>query len=415
MIRAFTTANHSVRTAIAGTSRRTWVALGVIILVLIGAYAGHAVYKQVVNNKVTAYFTETKGIYEGDSVLFLGVKVGAIDSITPEPSRVKVTFHYNSEYKVPAGAKVVVLSPSLVTARAIQMTPGYSGGPTLPDGAVVGLDRTAVPVEWDDFRKQLERLGSALSPTPDNPNGSLGRFIEDAGEALDGKGEQINNTLTKLSDAVQTFAGSRDDIFTIIKGLEKFVTALASSEHQIVAFNGRLASITSALDNSHLEVSNALGSVDQAVGKLTTFLADNKDRIGTSLQDLSGLSETLKRSQGDIEALLHTAPTAFANFVNIYQPAQGVFTGALAFTNFQNPIQFICGAIQSASRMNAQDAARLCVEKLGPLLSMVAINYPPVGVNPIVGVQTRPGEVDYSEEWLRRLTTSDKTPTGGGS
>ena len=35
-------------------------------------------------NHVTAYFTETVGLYTGNDVRILGVKVGKIDSITPE-------------------------------------------------------------------------------------------------------------------------------------------------------------------------------------------------------------------------------------------------------------------------------------------------------------------------------------------
>ena len=51
----------------------------------------------------------------------------------------------------------------LVTSRAIQLTPAYTGGPTLADGAVIPQDRTAVPVEWDDFRDQLQKLNDSAA------------------------------------------------------------------------------------------------------------------------------------------------------------------------------------------------------------------------------------------------------------
>ena len=44
------------------------------------------------------------------------------------------------------------MSPTLVTSRAIQLTPAYTGGPVMADNAVIPQDRTAVPVEFDDFR-----------------------------------------------------------------------------------------------------------------------------------------------------------------------------------------------------------------------------------------------------------------------
>ena len=70
-----------------------------------------------------------------------------------------------AQYPVPADVRAAILSPSLVSARAIQLVPAYSGGPKLAAGATIPQDRTAVPVEWDDFRQQLEKLTDSLQPT----------------------------------------------------------------------------------------------------------------------------------------------------------------------------------------------------------------------------------------------------------
>lgn len=67
--------------------------------------------------EITAYFANSNGIYPGDEVRILGVAVGKIDTITPEPTRAKITFWFDHKYKVPADAKAVILSPSLVTSR----------------------------------------------------------------------------------------------------------------------------------------------------------------------------------------------------------------------------------------------------------------------------------------------------------
>ena len=113
---------------------------------------------------VVAYFDNSNGIFAGDDVRILGVPVGKVDSIEPQPDAVKITFWVDRKYKVPADAKAVILSPTLVTARAIQLTPAYTGGPVMADGAVIPQDRTAVPVEWDDLATQLEKLTERCSP-----------------------------------------------------------------------------------------------------------------------------------------------------------------------------------------------------------------------------------------------------------
>ena len=58
---------------------------------------------------VVAYFDNSNGIFAGDEVRILGVPVGKIDKIEPEPDRVKITFWYDGKYKVPADAKAVDL------------------------------------------------------------------------------------------------------------------------------------------------------------------------------------------------------------------------------------------------------------------------------------------------------------------
>lgn len=123
---------------------------------------------------VVGYFDNAKGIFVGDDVVILGVAVGKIDKIEPQPDRVKISFHYDAKYQVPADAKAVVLSPSLVTVRALQLTPAYNGGPVMKSGTVLPLSRTAVPMEWDDLRAQLEKLADLLQPSQPGGISTLG-------------------------------------------------------------------------------------------------------------------------------------------------------------------------------------------------------------------------------------------------
>ena len=59
------------------------------------------------------------------------------------------------------------------------------------------------------------------------------------------------------------------------------------------------------------------------------------------------------------------------------------FTGALAVNNFANPISFLCGAIQAASRLGAEQSAKLCVQYLAPIVKNRQYNFPPLGTEPV--------------------------------
>lgn len=381
-------------------STRAGIRIIAVVLVCAAAFAGFRIYEHLSRTTVVAYFSNTNGLYRGDDVLLLGLKIGTIDSIEPHGDVMKVTFHYRSSVKVSQDAKAVILSPTLVSARAVQLTPPYKGGAVLSDGAEIPITRTAVPVEWDDFRKQLERLASSLGPTPNEPSGPLGDFIDSAAGAMKGNGDRLHQTLTQLSAALTTLSDGRDDLFSVIRNLQVFVSALASSSQQIVEINGHLASVTGLLTDTDHDLADALNNLDGVAGDLKTFVGDNRAGVQHAVEALTRITSALNDSKPVIENILHVAPNAFANFNNIYNPAQGAFTGALAVNQMQNPLQFICGAIQAASQLGAAEAAKLCVQYLGPVLQSLRFNYPPVGVNVVNGVDARPNQVDYSEPSL---------------
>jgi phospholipid/cholesterol/gamma-HCH transport system substrate-binding protein len=87
--------------------------------------------------------------------------------------------------------------------------------------------------------------------------------------------------------------------------------------------------------------------------------------------------------------------------MNIYQHAQATLGGAYAFHKFADPITFLWGALQAASRLVAEQSAKLCVQYLAPIVKNRQYNFPPLGENTVVGAVARPNEVTYSEDWLR--------------
>src|ERR1700754_2608305 len=90
---------------------------------------------------ITAYFTSATGVFEDNAVRVLGVPVGDIVEVAPEGTRVRVELRIDDpDVKLPADALAVVVSPSLVTGRYVQLAPTYSDGPELQSGAVIPLE-----------------------------------------------------------------------------------------------------------------------------------------------------------------------------------------------------------------------------------------------------------------------------------
>jgi len=381
-----------------------------VTLVVASFLVGKGLWKEVQKNTYSAYFSEANGLFVGDEIRILGVAVGVVDKIEPQPTSSKVTFSVDKQYSIPADARAAILSPSLVTPRAIQLVPVYSGGPKLSAGASIPLTRTAVPVEWDDFRKQLEKLTEALQPTsPDGVN-SLGEFINSAADNVRGKGDTARDTVLKLSQAISALGDHADDIFSTIRNLQLLVSALYSSSDLLASFNQNLASVTTLFTNSPNSIAHAVKGLDGALNDLRDFLAENREAIGVTFDRFSSITTALNDSRGDIKQILHIAPTVFQNFLNIYQPAQSAMTGIIALNNFADIPQWICSAIEAASRARLSRVSKLCLQYLNPVIKNRIYNYIPAGLNPFVGTQARPNEITYSEDWLRPGYTPPAPP-----
>ncbi|MEU4312935.1 MCE family protein [Nocardia sp. NPDC024068] len=350
---------------------------------------------------VRAMFSTATAIYPGDDVRVSGVKVGTVADIEARGTAVEMTLHVDRGVEIAADAGAVIVAQSLVDSRYVQLTPAYKGeGPTMADDTVIPLERTAVPVEWDQIKTQLTRLATELGPDGDQSSGPAGRFIDSTADALAGNGDKLRQMLAQLSGVGRILADGSGDIGETITNLQTFVTALRDSNVQIVQFQNRLATLTSVLSDSRSDLDAALNNLSIAVGEVQRFVAENRGKATEQVGRLADVTQNLVDNRGELEELLHIFPTSLANFYNIYNPDTGTEAGVFVLNNFSNPIEFVCGGIASVENIGAEEAARKCRDYLGPVLGLMNFNYLPVPVNPVLGPSAAPEKVIYSEPQL---------------
>lgn len=383
----------------------------VITAVLLVAGAGFVGYQQFLSPKtITAYFKSATAIYPGDEVRVVGVRVGTIESIEPLGTRTRVTLAVDRDVPVPADAKAIIVAPNLVSARYVQLTPAYgatpeTSGATLADGAEIGEDRTAIPVEWDEIKEQLTRLATELGPDSGVSGTSLGRFIDTTADAMAGNGDRLRETITQLSDVGRILGEGSGDIIETIENLQVFVTALRDSNTQIVQFQDRLADVTGVVDGSRADLDSAIGELSVAVGKVQRFVAGSRDQTAEQIQRLANVTQVLSDNSMVVKNILHAAPNALVNGYNIYNPDTGGPRGSFAMNNFANPVATICSAISAVENVTAEESGKACAQYLGPALRLMNFNHLPIPFNAYLG--PAPKNVVYSDPAL--------APGGGGA
>ena len=354
---------------------------------------------------ITALFTTATAIYPGDQVRVAGVRVGSITSIEPQGTKAKVTLAVDRAVPIPADARAVIVAQNLVGARYVQLAPAFgadgdTSGPTMRDGDVIDVDRTAVPVEWDEIKTQLMRLSTDLGPGTAASTSSVGRFIDSAANAMDGNGDKLRETIRQLTGLSRILADGSGNITDIIANLQTFVTVLRDSSTQIVQFQDRLATVSSVLDGSRSELDAALTNLSSAVDDVQRFVAGSRNQTAEQVERLADVVGNLSANQTALKNLLHVAPNAIGNSYNIYNPDIQSALGGFALANFSNPLQVVCAAIGAIENATSSETAKLCSQYLGPALRLLNFNYLPLPTNVYLGKSPSPWNLIYSEPHL---------------
>ncbi len=359
---------------------RRVVALVVVLIavgVLVNIFRSPQEYKTV-----TAHFPRAVSVFEGTDVRILGVNVGEVTAVIPEGNSVRVDMKYEAEYDVPADAQAVVVTPTLVADRFVQIT-AYEGGPKMADGADIPLPETAVPVELDRIYGSLQTLTQALGPNGVNKDGTLDNLLNAAAESLDGKGAQGNQMLQDLSDAAETFGEGAGPLFDTVTQLAQFTEALAENDELVRAFMTDLAGVSDVLAAESDELQAAVAAVARAVGSVEGFVRENRDGLAKSIRQLTTVMGTIASEKDSLDTALRIAPGAIGNLhlgFDWWSGAQNSRVGIGG--NVWSADGFICGLIQQHPQMPPalKDlSCKLIAQLLSPLLAELGYLPPEYG------------------------------------
>ncbi|MGY2128703.1 MCE family protein [Blastococcus sp. SYSU DS0617] len=319
-------------------------------LVLVVAL-GWTVLRPAGQYKVTAWFDQTVGLYEGADVRILGIEVGDITGVTPVGDRVRVEMMLSEDYDIPADAVAVVLAPSLVSDRYVQFAPVYSGGPTMEHGAEVPLERTATPVELDRVYGALDELSVALGPDGANSNGALSDLVDVGAANLDGNGDALNRTLTGFSQAVETLARNRDGLFDSVENLQTFTSALATIDASVGQFNTNMAAVADLLEQERADLALAVELLSSALGDVAGFVRTNTDLLSTNVDKLADVTLALVQQRSALAEVLDVAPAALGNLAHAYNPDYGTLDTRDNSLGATSPEVIVCQILSSTNRL----------------------------------------------------------------
>lgn len=344
---------------------------GVLVLVLLAGLMTFIGGGQT--RTVSAHFDRAVQLYPGSEVRILGVPVGEITAVVPEGSTVRVDMTYDDEYDVPADAQAVIVTPTLTADRFVQLTPAYSGGPELEDGATIEVEDTGTPVELDRIYRSLDDLTRALGPNGVNRDGTLDNVLGAGAKFLDGQGARANDTIVALSRAAETFGDSSGELFATVRALDEFTGALAANDAAVGRFMQDLGIVSQQLAGEKQELSAALANLAAILDKVERFVRDNRTRLNQDLADLAQILKVLGDEKKTLETILDIGPSALGNLAVAFDPETDTIGSRLGFNgNVMDLDGQLCTLVQAGQLPSADQACEVFETLLEPVFARPA-------------------------------------------
>ena len=292
-----------------------WMAAIVVVMIVTGLI-GVATSGGGSMRTIAAQFSEAPGLYPGNHVDVLGIPVGSVTSIKPGPDYVLVKMSVRSDVQIPAGAGAVIMAPTVVADRFVQLTPAYQGGPVMSAGTVIPMARTAIPQSVDAVVQALTRLAQQLGPNGANSKGALSALLHQMAVQFGNDGPDFHAAIVNFSEALHGFAQNSPAFADVFNNLGNLSQALADNSSTYRSFTSDLAAVSGVLANDRTDVSAVLAALQQLFANLNSFLQANGSKLGSSIANLRTFAGELVSQQAALAKVFDLSPLSLQNLDN---------------------------------------------------------------------------------------------------
>ena len=318
----------------------------------------------------TAELSGSVGLYAGSDVRVLGVKVGEVTEVRPDGRTVRARFSVPADLRVGASARALVVAPTLVSDRHLELTPPYEGGPQLAPGSTIPLDRTAAPVEIDQVLAAVKTLSTSLGPQGANRDGALDQLVRSGADALDGNGQRLNTAVTELSRALATADEGGQDLAGTLTNLAVFSEALAGADEPVRELNTTLAAVAESLAAQRQALTGTVTGLATAMTEVRSLVDAAGPGLTENVAGLLDVSRTVLKQEQALRETLNLAPVTLQNFIGTFDPQTSTLAARVAVngTATTDPSLVLCQLLMSNSLGDLCPAVDAVVDPLEPVL-----------------------------------------------
>ncbi|MFT5222592.1 MAG: phospholipid/cholesterol/gamma-HCH transport system substrate-binding protein [Glaciecola sp.] len=242
--------------------------------------------------EVQVQFERTYNLFAGSPVRVLGVDVGKVAEVQTDPSTdfVTVTLVVDKDIQLPFDVSAVIVPAALLGERYVQLDPPFTGGDTLAANAVVPIERTLVPSEFDEV---LESLNNFVGEIDDK---ELGRLVDNLADTLAGNGKALGETIDRARGAINVLQDNDDDLIALVSRLSDLNETLGTRDRALGRLIVDFDLVMTSLADDRIGIDAALSGLVTVSNELAILLEKHRPDLQADIETLTRVGRTAQRN-----------------------------------------------------------------------------------------------------------------------
>jgi phospholipid/cholesterol/gamma-HCH transport system substrate-binding protein len=260
-------------------SRSRYMVLGVVFLLVAALVVALtvAIYRKAFTPVVSVRLeTDRVGsqLRPGADVKIRGVVVGEVRAVQPAADGAALQLALDPDHTelIPANVSARLLPKTLFGERFVALQPPDVPAPTaIADGEVIGQDRTRAAIEVEQVLSDLLPVLQAVRPA------DLAVTLDALASALEGRGEQLGDTLVDLEAYLREFHPAVPDLVAVFEHIAPVSDTYAEAAPDLLAALAELTTTTRTFDEQDAALRELYAEITGASEDLTGFLEANRE------------------------------------------------------------------------------------------------------------------------------------------
>jgi phospholipid/cholesterol/gamma-HCH transport system substrate-binding protein len=235
--------------------------VGVLLFTFVVLTLAHAEIFGKPGFVVHTEFKDANGLQKGNSVRYVGVHVGKVESVKPSRDGVDVAMKLEKGTEIPRDSKVTITTDGLLGEKIVAITPGNDKNHLLADGDYIDGTQSK---NMDDMMDSAGKLMGSADDMVKNINAIIGD--EKTQAAMRGSIQHIDDITGKTSQMMDANAGNIQQITANMAAM----TAQMNASMQNLDGDGAASANVRATAANMKQITDRFEIIAQSMEKMTT-------------------------------------------------------------------------------------------------------------------------------------------------